>query len=120
MQRDWELIRKIVLSVESSPVGYAPNFEFDGYSSEQIGYHCYLLADMGYAVGDNTTTLDNDTPEGTLYYLTAAGHDFAEACRNETIWKSTMKLVKEKTGAVTIGVLNGVLAAALRSLLNLP
>lgn len=44
MKKDMDLIRKIILTLESSPNGYAPaNLEIQAYTSEQIAYHTYLL-----------------------------------------------------------------------------
>jgi hypothetical protein len=36
--------------------------------------------------------------------------DFAETARSETIWKRAMDTVKEKGGAITVGVLTQLLA----------
>lgn len=120
MRRDWELIRKIILAVEDHSAGYAPDLHFDGYTEEQVGYHCYLLVDAGYAEGENTTTLGSDSPRWTIFHLTSAGHDFAEASRNESVWANAMKLIKEKAGTVTADVLKEVLAAGLKLVLGLP
>ncbi|MDO9632616.1 MAG: DUF2513 domain-containing protein [Humidesulfovibrio sp.] len=120
MGRDWERIRKIVLAVEDHPAGYAPDLAFDGYTSEQIGYHCYLLADAGFAKGLDNTTLGSDSPQWIISHLTSAGHDFAEASRNDSVWASAMKLIKDKAGTVTADVLKVVLAAGLKSVLGLP
>ena len=50
-----------------------------------------------------------DAPTGLVTNLTWAGHDFAEAARDETRWKNVMKTVKEKGGSVTIDVLKALL-----------
>ena len=48
MKRDMELIRKLVLALENEPTGYAPeNLNIEGYTSEQVGYHAYLMIDAG-------------------------------------------------------------------------
>jgi len=119
MRRDWELIRKIVLAVEDHPGGFAPDdLQFDGVTEEQIGYHCYLIVDAGYAVGEDVFTSPGTSPRWSILHLTSAGHDFAEACRNDTIWANTMKLVREKAGTVTAEVLKSLLAAGLKSVLG--
>ena len=52
MKRDLELIRNLVLAIEASPTGYAPDkIDIPGYSPEQIAYHSYLLIDSGFAKG---------------------------------------------------------------------
>jgi hypothetical protein len=47
--------------------------------------------------------------------LTSAGHDFAENARSETIWKRAMDTVKEKGGAITVGVLTQLLASLVKT-----
>lgn len=120
MQRDWELIRKIVLEVEGHPDGYAPDItDVEGYTQDQVAYHKYLVVDSGLAVGSVHKGIGANGPEGDLEFLTSAGHDFAEACRNNTVWNTTMKLVKEKAGTVTGDVLKALLVTGLKSLLGM-
>lgn len=45
MKRDLDLIRKMLLAIEESPSGFAPELKFPGYTDAQIGYHAYLLID---------------------------------------------------------------------------
>ncbi|WP_374566415.1 DUF2513 domain-containing protein, partial [Nitrosomonas sp.] len=82
MKRDFELIRKLILSIENDSQG---KNEIDGYSEEQIGYHAYLLVDAGLAKGIDVTTAHDVLPQWQALHLTSAGHDFADAARNESI-----------------------------------
>ncbi len=39
MKRDMDLVREILLAIDSHEKGYAPQkMEFEGYTDEQIGY----------------------------------------------------------------------------------
>lgn len=105
-----ELIRKMVLAAEDAPSGYAPNkLTFDGYDEEVVSYHAYLMIQAGLATGVEVTHQQSPGPEAILTGLTWAGHEFADAARDETRWKKAMGLVKEKGGAVTLDVLKDLL-----------
>ncbi len=68
------------------------------------------MIEAGLAVGNITTNTLSQSPQAVLRNLTSAGHDFAETARSETIWKRAMDTVKEKGGAITVGVLTQLLA----------
>jgi hypothetical protein len=121
MKRDLELIRKMVMAIEDASSGWAPQpLRIEGYSNAQVGYHAYLLVDGGMANGADATCGDSDGPEWVITSLTWAGHEFAEAARDETRWKKAMGLVQDKVGSVTIAVLAQLLAGLMKSGLGIP
>lgn len=120
MERDYNLLRRLVLSIERDPHGYAPhNIKIDGYSDEEIGYHNYLLVDSELAVGVDATTLGSTSPEWRILHLTSAGHDFADAIRDEIRWKKATSIVKDKAGSVSLDVLKQLLISLLKNTLGL-
>jgi len=62
----------------------------------------------------------SEGPEAIITSLTWAGHEFAEAARDDTRWKNAMGLVKDKGGSVTIGVLTQLLISLMKSTSGLP
>ena len=63
MKRDFEVIRKLVLAIEDSPTGTVPGgLQIDGHSAEKIGYHSYLLVDLGLAKGIDVGTINGTSP----------------------------------------------------------
>ena len=121
MKRDLDLIRKMVLAIEDSPSGWAPDkIQIEGYTDHQIGYHAWLLLDAGLAKGDDITSTGSGGPEGYISSLTWAGHEFADAARDETRWKKAMATVKDKTGTVTLGVLTQLLLSLMKAALGVP
>jgi len=123
MKRDLELIRKMMLAIEDAPSGWAPwaqDLKFEGYTEAQVGYHAYLLIDAGLAKGEDASSMGGDSPIGIIRTLTWAGHEFADAARDETRWRKAMGVVQEKGGTVTIGVLTQLLAALMRGAFGLP
>ncbi len=120
MKRDLELIRKLVLATEASPTAYVRNdIEIEGYSPEEIGYHSYLLVDTGLAKGVDTRTLGKSSPDWRILHLTSAGHDFADAARDEGTWRKATGLVKDKVGGVTLDVMKQVLISLIKNALSL-
>jgi len=116
-----ELIRKLVMALEDAPTGYAPDdLNIEGYAPDQVGYHAHLMIDAGLATGNDVTHMGSTSPEAMLTSLTWAGHEFAEAARDETRWKKAMGIVEEKGGSVTLSVLTQLLTALMRNALGLP
>lgn len=120
MKRDWELIRKIVLAVEDHPTGIAPDLRIDGYSQDAVGYHAYLLMDAGLARGAESTSMSDSSPQALLMNLTWAGHDFADKARDESRWKSVMRLVEDRGGSITVDILGQLLGGLLKSTFGIP
>lgn len=120
MERDLELIRKLVLAVEANPTGFVlEDLKVEGYSPEQIGYHCFLLVDAGLAKGIDATAMGHTAPRWRILHLTSAGHDFADASRDEGRWRKATEIVKDKAGTVTIDVMKQILVGLIRSTLGL-
>jgi len=121
MKRDMELIRKILLAVEASPSAYAPYpLIIKGYTDTQTAYHSYLLIDAGLVHGHVSIELDSESPLAPIEKLTWAGHEFLDAARDDTRWKKVTRTLLEKGETVTIGVLQGLLVAAMKSAVGLP
>lgn len=120
MRRDMDIIRKMVLTIEEHPGGWAPRLHIDGYSSGQIGYQAYLLVDSGLAVGSDITTFGSAGPEHIINHLTSTGHDFAESARNEFIWNEVHEEMKRKgVVSATVDVVKRLLDKHLRKRLDL-
>lgn len=120
MKRDLELIRKLTLAVEGVPTGFVQDeIEIDGYSKDQIGYHAYLLVDAGLAKGLDVTTIADTSPQWRILQLTSAGHDFADAARDESTWRKATAIVKDRAGGVTLDVMKQVLISLIKNTLGL-
>lgn len=120
MHRDLDLIRKMVLTIEDAPSGWAPHpLEIDGYSRAEVGYHAWLLLDAGLVQGQVTTTNDSPGPEAFISSLTWEGHEFAEAARDDGRWTKAMVVVREKGGAITLAVLTQLLTNLMKGAFGL-
>jgi hypothetical protein len=120
MKRDLELIRKMMLAIEDSASGWAPNpLRVDGYTEEQVGYHAWLLIDADLAKGEDVTTMGSGGPEGMITTLTWEGHEFIDAARDNGRWTTAMGKVAARGGAVTLDVLKELLIDLMRGTFGL-
>lgn len=109
MKSDWELMRKIALVVEDTPMGPVKRQpSVDGYSDDEVGYHVHLLVEVGLARGLDVRNVGHTHPYALLSDLTLAGHEFAELVRDETRWNGAMAEARS-TGAVTLNTLRRLL-----------
>src|SRR5262245_34932957 len=89
MKRDMELIRMIMLECEAPRVAVAPHeIQIEGYGAHKIGYHVWLLGEAGLLVVAKTTHKTSNGPQAMPVHLTWEGHDFVDAIRDDTVWKS--------------------------------
>ncbi len=112
MKRDMSLIRKLVLAIEDCPGAFSVDHaKFADVEEKAIKYHLYLLVKGGLAEGvERTHGGSGGIPEALVTHLTWAGHDFADASRNETIWNQAIKTIKDKAGAASFKILGLVLS----------
>lgn len=120
MKRDFELIRKMVLMIESQDqVWRFEDFKIPEFSQDQIAYHAYLLVDAGLACGHDVTQAGSKTVQYDIFHLTWAGHEFADAARDEYRWKKVIGKVKKKSEGITLTVLTQLLIALMKKAVGL-
>ncbi|PSB40887.1 DUF2513 domain-containing protein [Chamaesiphon polymorphus] len=120
MKRDLELIRQLMLAIESNGDDFdAESIEIDGYDSSQINYHLQLLIEAKLAVGEVHTFFNSDRPTILIEKLSWEGCNFLDDARNESVWQKTMEIVKDKGGSVSVGVLTQLLTSVAKQLVGL-
>lgn len=121
MIRDFELIRKILLEVQSSPASAQPfSVEFPSeYDQAVVNEHVELLIEAGLIKGKLIKALSG-VAGMALHGLTWEGHDFIQAAEKDAIWKRSLEIVKEKGGAITFDLLKELLKSVAKSALGLP
>jgi hypothetical protein len=108
MKRDMELVRQILLKTEqNTEVDGWIDLDIEGHAPEEVSYHVKLLADAGLLEAQDLTTTEEF--EWKPKSLTWNGHEFLDAARNETIWKKTTEIVKDKGGSIPFEVLKDLL-----------
>lgn len=114
MQRDMDLIRKILIAIEKEYVDVWLDYDdlkIDGYDFKTVGYHCSILYDAGFVYDYKGQYADSE-----LYYfgvgrLTWEGHDFLDKIRNDGIWNKTKTTILGKGLPFAIDVIKEVATA---------
>lgn len=120
MKRDFDLIRKILLAVESQEHGFVRDpLVIEGHSEEQIRYHIYLLGEAGLLKVADHTHLQSLSPEALPINITWAGHEFIDAAKNETVWAKAKTKVLKPAGGIAFDVLLEWLKAEAKQRLGL-
>ena len=118
MKRDMDLIRAMLLAIESDPHGFAPIIEIPNYTQEDIGYHAVLLGEAGLAKVTDVTRMGSDTPDAIVERLTWAGHEFLDSARDNRIWNQAKDSIA-KIGSASIQIWSMVLAGYIKNELGL-
>lgn len=97
MKRDWELIRQILLAVESLESGAQAvrSGAIEGYDPELAAYHIHMLIEAGLVNGTCSKSI-NAPRQCVARELTWAGHEFLDQIRSQTVWNRTVGLLREK------------------------
>lgn len=87
MQRNLDLVREILLFVESrsATVDYL-KVQIDGYSEREINYHVYLLMQQKFITGTEPPLRHARV---VVTGLTWNGHEYLDTVRSDTVWKKT-------------------------------
>lgn len=106
MKRDMEIVRQILFAVEdaSGPVGEIPECPDSIFS-----YHTALLIEAGLATGDVSDGPDLQPMAGCIFRLTWTGHDFLDAARNDTVWRTAKEKVLKSGASWTFDLLKETL-----------
>lgn len=96
MTRNWEIIRDILLRLESenSPNAYVNANSFDGLPEQEVAYNMRLLSDADCIEARimNSSSGDGKINAALAIRLKNSGHDLLDTMRNESVWNK----VKEK------------------------
>src|SRR5262245_51782219 len=100
MQRNMDLVRMILMRMESSPSGWAPNdFGIKSFSPEEIRYHAHIMRQEGLIEGTNVTHLKSTGPEAIPRSLTWKGHEFLDLARDQERWNRAKAIIAKVGGA---------------------
>lgn len=104
MQRNMDLVRKILLKLESSPDGWAPrDFGIQSFSPQEIGYHAHIMKQEGLIEAVDVTGFEGAGPEAMPSSLTWKGHEFLDLARDQARWNRAKSTI-EKVGGAPISV----------------
>ncbi len=110
MQRNMDLVRTILLRIESSPSGWAVHpFGIAGYTPEQVSYHAHIMMEDNLIEGVDVTTMMSKGPETLPRSLTWKGHEFLDLARDQKRWNQANAIIG-KVGSAPISVWMKVLS----------
>lgn len=121
MVRNLELVRKILLEVQSMPAGSPPvHIEFEGeYKQDEVNEHIDLLIKANLLEGKVQRSTEKIVMV-VVRGLTWDGHDFISAAAKDSIWQRALAVAKEKGLAITFDVLKELLKSYVRQEAGLP
>jgi hypothetical protein len=120
MKRDLELIRNILLDVESCPPGQPiTGFTYDGKEQPEILEHVVLLTNAEFIEGDVRLGANGAPHACCIRRLTWKGHEFLDSARDDVLWRKVLSQVKERTVSVSLEVLQSLLTKALKGQVGL-
>ncbi len=105
MQRDWDLIRQILLATEATETNLKVGFEaIDDCTEEAFRYNTALLSEAGLVHAMilpriQTTVVDS---------LTWKGHEFLDGIRNEMTWANIKIVANEKSIALSFASIKAI------------
>jgi hypothetical protein len=122
MKRDMDLIRDLLLHIESNPLfdgqswvtpAVPSEMGISGHSIEEIYYHLVLLIEAGYLKGKTGMV------EPVICRMTWDGHEFLGSITDPGIWAKTKERLSGLSG-VTLAVVAELAKAEVRKHLHLP
>lgn len=113
VQRDMELIRKVLFAIEAKSDLHYSEINIPGEDDLKVARHLELLFDAGMIDGDKDQLLGTPYDAILVRDLTWEGHDLAAALRNETVWQQIKgKFSASELAALPISVVKAVALAA--------
>lgn len=110
MQRNMDLVRSILLRMEDSPSGWAPDsLGIASFTPEQIGYHAHIMMEDGLIEGVDVTTRGSNGRQVMPRSITWKGHEFLDLARDQNRW-NLAKATIGKVGSAPIAVWMKVLS----------
>jgi hypothetical protein len=95
-----DLVRTILMRMESNPAGLAPrDFGIKAFSPEEIGYHAHIMMQEGLIDCYDTINLGNAGPVAVPKSLTWKGHEFLDLARDQDRWNRAKAIVAKVGGA---------------------
>lgn len=119
MQRDWDLIRKILLQTEAlgDTRSQLCADEIEGVDSEKVSYHIHLLIDAGFIEGVCQQGIDGPL-RCFASSITWSGHEFLDKIRSTGIWNKVKSIAREKGLALSTEVIKIAATHAIAALLR--
>lgn len=97
MQRDMELVRKILFTIEDKYVNttlHGGDIQIDGYDMQTIAYHCSIMENAGLISSYKGQYGGNKLLFFFVGGLTWDGHELLDKIKSDTVWNKTKTTIK--------------------------
>jgi hypothetical protein len=108
MERDMDLIRDILLDLESNEDAYLEEVMDKGYEREIVLRHMELLHEAGLVEAKFSQAPEKGYFIADVARLTWEGYEFLDNARNERLWQKVTGFVAEKGVTVSFTVLQSL------------
>lgn len=112
MVKNWDIIREILLHLESSET---PNTTLNakdvpGYSEQEVAYNMRLLSEAGYIKANilESSSGDGHIATALARRLTNPGHELLDTIRAESVWGQVKDTFKAKGVEMTFDLVISV------------
>ncbi len=110
MKFDPDLVREILIRVESIPAGTGSgNFVIEGKETPEIYRHLQILLNEDFIDGKFYLGPDGFPTQFFITDLTYKGHQFLENARNDSSWNKAKHTLQEKGVGLTMNFIQDVL-----------
>lgn len=120
MKRDFDLIRKLLISMEESGANTLEIPSVDGCSAEEIMYHLILLRDGGFVESESETSSTSNRvikihPPIMLLWK---GQEFLDEIRDEKMWRKIVDEIRSKGCELTFAAIKCAVGILVKSQLG--
>ena len=120
MKRDIDLIRALLLEIESWPPGArvpSTRIAIEPYTEEQIRYHADLLHEAGLIGGVIAVHRSTGERPAIVGRLTWNGHEFVDATRSDAVWAAVRARSAMVGGSLNMDVLTELVSSVSKSMM---
>lgn len=120
MKRDLELLRSILLAVESSDKNKISIKSLNlPYNEKTISYHIELLLDVGYLEATEFPVLRQTYSDFIIKRITSFGHDYLDNVRDDNVWNKTKSKLGDSIKSASLDVITAVSSEVIKASLGI-
>lgn len=120
MQRNWDVIRKILLLVEAlpTPESSVDSDQVNGIAPAVAAYHMRLLVAAGLAAGGGRCSMPGAAEWRFIDSLTWQGHELLDSIRNDGIWNKIRAVARDKGVDLTFDAVKAIAKVVIEGMLG--
>ena len=121
MQRDMDLIRKILFVIEGKYVDtWLPgsDVQIDGYDMKTIAYHCALLHDAGLIYDYKAHVLPKLSAQHQKSKVHLPHTELLDKIKSDTVWNKTKETIKSKGIPLVLDAVKEISSAIVTSMVK--